>query len=159
MDVIGKVIRACERIGAPPPQVVMFSDHRYPSDREKSLQAGAADFMGKPVRFTDLLQVLEAQLQLEWINEAAGESRGSAADVPKPEDWVLPPIKEIHALEDIVRTGNVRKLREALEKLEENPKWKPFCEPLLTFCAGYRLNTVREKLRDAKQELKRRGEA
>ena len=120
------------------------------------MKAGAADFMGKPVRFTDVLQVLEAQLQLTWVNESKVDTEKSAADVPPPDAWVLPPEDDLRRLDKIALTGNVRKLREAVEELEHNPDWKPFCEPLLTFCAGYRLNAVRQNLRDALQELERR---
>jgi hypothetical protein len=72
---------------------------------------------------------------------------------------VLPSVEEVHELEEICKTGNVRKLREALERLETDVSLKPFCEPLLTFCAGYRMNAAREHLEEARKELDRRARA
>lgn len=156
VETMRTLFKICERAGTPPPQVVLFSDHRETSDRERALKAGAANFMSKPIRFTDVLQMLEGQLHLTWINESSRDDEQSTADVPPPEEWVLPPLEEVRKLDEIARTGNVRKLREAVEALEATPEWKPFCEPLLTFCAGYRLNAVRENLKDAILELERR---
>jgi signal transduction histidine kinase/FixJ family two-component response regulator len=149
VEVMKGIYQNYERQDEESPWVVLFSDHRNPADRERCLKAGACEFMGKPVRFTDLLQVLEAHLQLQWVN--ASEKRSEPVEIEQEVsgDITLPPLDQLQALQEIGKTGNIRKLREALEVLGKDAKWSPFCEPLLTMCAGYRLNAVQQKLEEA----------
>ncbi len=150
-EVMDSLYAAYEKRGDDPPPVVLFSDHRQAEDRERSLAMGAVDYMGKPVRFTDLLKVLETQLQLQWENEAepgsVSEEGALGQDKPDAPVEVVPQEEVLRELNSLAQVGNVRKLRERIESLQdENRDLIPFCETLLTMCASYRVNAVLQKL-------------
>lgn len=150
--VMDAVYAAYEKRGERPPPVILFSDHRQPEDRDRSMSMGAVDFMTKPVRFTDLLKVLETQLELSWRNEGEGRSeRSSGSDAGGGTEGevaeVVPGEEILRELHTLAQVGNVRKLRSRIENLqEENREFVPFCESLLTMCASYRVNAVLQKL-------------
>jgi signal transduction histidine kinase/DNA-binding response OmpR family regulator len=142
-----EVTQEYERDGLEPPPFVLFSDHRHSTDRERSLAEGAADFMGKPLRFTDLLKVLETQLELNWKNEDEADEQEKSNIRESIEETAKPDISVLRDLETLAQSGNVRKLRERLELIQQTDReFRSFCEPLLTLCASYRLNAVLQSI-------------
>jgi len=139
------------------PPFLVFSDHRQTTDRERALSAGAAAFLGKPVRFTDLLNLLEEHLGVVWTEEEERDETEAAKEVSGPlTGHKLPDASRLLDIRELARAGNVRELKNHLEGLREAvPEYAEFCEQLLTLCQGYRINAVLDSLEDS---LKRKEE-
>jgi signal transduction histidine kinase/DNA-binding NarL/FixJ family response regulator len=148
-----KVYDRVKENSAPP--VILFSDHRKPDDRERSLRSGANAFLGTPIRFADLLSTLKTELGLEWI-EHSGDSSSEADpesenEVPAPEETPSP--GQLHELLNLTRAGNVRQLREKLNALQgEEPGLSRFCNRMLEMTADYRMNAILQELETRAEE-------
>jgi signal transduction histidine kinase/DNA-binding NarL/FixJ family response regulator len=131
------------------PPFLMFSDHRKPDDRERSLRSGASAFLGAPIRFADLLASLKDELHLEWMEssmEGSGDEEGASdSEVPSPE--VSPDPQQLQELLTLTRAGNVRQLREKLQSLQdEDVDLNKFCNRMLELTGDYRMNAILQDL-------------
>ncbi len=139
----------CERNELLTPAFVVFSDNRGEKDREKALAAGAAEFMPKPLRYGDLLKVLETLLSIEWeLRDSGAADKAPGADAAAREALEIPPLEVLEALLGLALAGNVRQLREQAELLSRGEsRYRPFAEQLLALSATYQINAIQALLR------------
>ena len=131
--------------------VIVSSASVFESDRQKSLQAGANDFLPKPIQKEILLQSLQKHLNLEWIYEEQAESNEQAyASVEKttevaPEIEIIPPSAEdVALLHDLSRKGLINDLLKEIERIEElDPKFMPFGQKLEELAKGFKLRQLK----------------
>jgi hypothetical protein len=92
-----------------------FEEHR-----ERCLEAGADDFLAKPFRVAQLLELLRMHLGLELIyaDTGAAEHRPPIDGVAAPEARLVLPEAELANLLDLARRGHVRQILEAARRLE-----------------------------------------
>jgi signal transduction histidine kinase/CheY-like chemotaxis protein len=129
-----------------PPPCVMITDHSRVEDRTACLAAGAADVLGKPVRFMDVLRILQRFLEIEWIY---GDSNleGGEAPVPTDEPVTPPPDPVLRQLLSFARAGDIRKLRETVDYMRgQEPRLDPFCRKVSSLCSNYQMNALVEFL-------------
>ncbi len=129
-----------------PPPFVMISDHARVEDRNACLAAGAVDVLSKPIRFMDILEVLQKHLSLEWIY---GDQKKAAPEEPldSGEAIQLPPEPVLRQLLDFARAGDVRKLRETAAYMRgQEPQLDRFCRVVSGLCANYQMNALVEFL-------------
>lgn len=128
-----------------PPPVIMVSDHSRVEDRNACLSAGAVDVLGKPLRFMDLLQLLQKHLGVEWIY---GDQAAPAAEPPADSaEMCFPPDPVMRQLLNFARAGDVRKLRETVEYMRgQEPQLDLFCRKISDFCSNYQINAMIEFL-------------
>jgi signal transduction histidine kinase/CheY-like chemotaxis protein len=106
-------------------------------DEARSLDAGVDAFLAKPVEHDVLLRTIGTQLSLAWI---AGLPAPEPHHADEEDDTalVVPPAQEIEVLWQLVRIGNMRKIRERASYLQAlDPAYAPFANRLHTLAQGY----------------------
>jgi signal transduction histidine kinase/DNA-binding NarL/FixJ family response regulator len=110
--------------------IVATSASVFNEDQQQSMLAGYDAFLAKPVNKKKLLKLLETHLELEWIyKESADEAAKTAAgdQAEAEESLVPPPPEEMDILYDLAMRGNMRRLRERADYLEQlDKKFIPF---------------------------------
>ncbi|NEP53266.1 MAG: response regulator, partial [Moorea sp. SIO3C2] len=122
----------------------VFDDHQH-----HSIDAGADDFLPKPVESTKLLQKLRKYLKLEWVYEEEDKDKNvttKAASSLKTKNSIVPPSKEaLDHLYDLAKTGlisDILKQLEILEKSDDN--LIPFTEHLRQIVEDFKLKKIRQ---------------
>lgn len=119
--------------------IVVSSASVFEVDRYKSFEAGANEFVPKPVQAEVLLDALKKQLGLTWQYETA-ETAPEETDTNEPWEVVLPPEESFNKLYDLSRRGLVPMLiKEAETILAEHPECEGFVKPLVKFAKGFQL--------------------
>jgi signal transduction histidine kinase/CheY-like chemotaxis protein len=130
--------------------VIVSSASVFETDRQKSLEAGANDFLPKPVQTEHLLNSLQQLLELRWIYEAQkeiNESQQSRDLAIRCSGLVLPPEADLSLLYDLSRKGLVRNLTQELERLErQNPHLRNFTQEIHPLIKSYQLKKIRSFL-------------
>ena len=128
--------------------VVVSSASVFESDRQKSLQAGANDFLPKPIQKETLLQTLQKNLNLEWVYEI--EAPAKTAIVNKIEEAALereiipPSLEEMNVLHDLSRKGLLNDLLKEIERIEKaEPKFEPFAQKLRELAKGFKIRQIK----------------
>jgi signal transduction histidine kinase/CheY-like chemotaxis protein len=115
--------------------VIAVTAGASPEDEARCREAGADAFVPKPVEHDVLLRAIGTQLGLAWITGPA------APDAPPEEEeaaLVVPPTEEIEVLWQLVRIGNMRKIREQAGYLRTlDPSYAPFAAHLDALARGY----------------------
>lgn len=140
--------------------IIVSSASVFDTDQQKSLDAGADDFLPKPVQADNLFQKLKKHLGLEWIYEPTNEAQRIRQEnflsYPKegqqpPEnslqtaERVPPPAEELDLLFDLAMKGRVKTLLEEIERLEQlEPKFVPFVKEIRQLAKNFQLKKIRE---------------
>ena len=132
------------------PIVFIFSDHRKPNDRERALGSGANIYLGTPIRFTDLLEDLRAEMELVWVEGNGEQEKPEISDDPAgtTQAEVLPEPDEIFGLLELARSGNIRQLKVRLGeiKAQQADGVSRFVDRMLILCGDYRINAILQEL-------------
>jgi len=108
-----------------------------PEDEQKSREAGANAFLGKPVNLANLLDTIGTLLSLNWISEQSAPEPG-APEAEAEARLVVPPAEEIDILWQLVQIGSMREIRERGSHLEAlDPAYAPFAARLHALAKGY----------------------
>ena len=132
-------------------KVVVSSASVFESDRQKSLQAGANDFLPKPIQKDVLLQTLQQQLNLEWIYDRQTTSAKKArivvdktTKIPQSVPIIPPSPEDVAILHDLSRKGLLNDLIKEIERIEElDPKFLPFGKTLREYAKGFKLRQIK----------------
>jgi response regulator RpfG family c-di-GMP phosphodiesterase len=105
--------------------IIAISASVLEHDQAQSQEAGIDAFLPKPVNWSDLAELLQEYLQLEWEYEEETETRdreeGEAVLVPPP------PQEELAILLELAMRGNMQAIRERADYLEQaDEKLGPF---------------------------------
>ena len=136
---------------SPDLKVIISSASVFESDRQKSLQAGANDFLPKPIQKDVLLQTLQQQLNLEWVYEqqsgSAKKARivvDKATQIPQTVPIIPPSPEDVAILHDLSRKGLINDLIQEIERIEElDPKFLPFSKTLREYAKGFKLRQIK----------------
>ncbi|MEM9220653.1 MAG: ATP-binding protein [Cyanobacteria bacterium P01_F01_bin.150] len=124
------------------------------SDRQLALDAGADDFLPKPIQVSELLEMLAQQLGLEWTYNAGAFPTAPKESTPEEEapEWTLPPLETLRSLLDAGDAGNLRSVRYQLEALiDNNPEFGDFGRSLLALIKQLKLDEIKTILNRAIQ--------
>lgn len=100
--------------------IIVSSASVFAEDRHNSLAAGADDFLPKPVKTEQLLEMLQRHLDLEWryaeeqVPAHRYETNGTAPALPAVS---LPPPEELARLYELVQMGDAAALQNAAAAL------------------------------------------
>jgi signal transduction histidine kinase/FixJ family two-component response regulator len=127
---------------------IVSSASVFDSDRQKSLEAGANDFLPKPIQAVLLLKTLEQHLELEWTYKSApSEDDSQDVLIERNSCAIIPPVKELKHLYDLVRRGVIREFLNALEQLEQQePEYQSFVKPLRQLAESFKMKDLRTAL-------------
>ena len=136
---------------SPDLKVIISSASVFESDRQKSLQAGANDFLPKPIQKDVLLQSLQQQLNLKWVYEqqsgSAKKARivvDKATQIPQTVPIIPPSPEDVAILHDLSRKGLINDLLQEIERIEElDPKFLPFGKTLREYAKGFKLRQIK----------------
>jgi CheY-like chemotaxis protein len=108
--------------------IIAASASAFDKDREDSKIAGCDGFLAKPVKPGELIELLETQLDIEWIyTEVSDVSKESGM----AEAFVIPPPDEMQILLDLATRGKLRRIRDRADHLKEkSPEYEPFANKL-----------------------------
>jgi hypothetical protein len=126
--------------------MVLMSASVLNFDRDSALAAGCDDFLPKPFRDTELVQILGRQLELEWTHA----SDASNAPVAATESDGLPDPADLSALLDAARRGAIGELRLLLGALGKNrPDCAKFTGRITAMAQAYEMERIRIYLEQA----------
>ncbi len=131
-------------------EVVMFaaSASVFEYHQNESLKAGCNEFIAKPIRTDILLNLLPKYLPLEWLHDTeskpssgTGTTAGEDASAP----FVAPAIEQAKALLDLIMRGNIKKILEKTDQLEEqNALLRPFAEEVRKMAKRFEVAKLKE---------------
>ncbi|HTN88285.1 MAG TPA: ATP-binding protein [Sorangium sp.] len=133
--------------------LIASSASAFVTDQDKSLEAGADDFVAKPLQMDELLEKMQRHLGLEWIHErqdgATGEAEASPSSGVTPafgtQDVLLPPVEDLRALRDLAHRGLVNQIQKYADKLDQsNPALAPFTRHVRQLSRDFRLEAIEE---------------
>lgn len=141
------------RLTHPRLAMVLMSASVLNFDRDTALAAGCDDFLPKPFRDTELVQILGRQLELEWTYaEEESNAPGAAAERDG-----LPDPAELSALLDAARRGAISELRQRLGTLvKDRPDCAKFTGQLNAMAQAYEMERIRIYLEQAMVHVNQR---
>ena len=128
----------------------VFDDHQH-----HSIEAGADDFLPKPVESKQLLEKLRKHLKLEWVYEEEDDKdtedkdknlSTKAASSLKTKNSIVPPSKEaLDQLYDLAKTGLISEILKQVEILEKSDNnLIPFSQHLRQLAEDFKLKKIRQ---------------
>ncbi|MGL5832598.1 MAG: ATP-binding response regulator, partial [Waterburya sp.] len=129
--------------------IIVSSASVFESDRQKSLETGANDFLPKPIQKETLLQSLQKHLNLEWLYEQPiQEQTINAFQTSSPATQVVemipPSADDMTRLHDLSRKGLINDLLQEIERIEAlDPKLLPFTQTLRDLAKGFKLRQIK----------------
>jgi signal transduction histidine kinase/DNA-binding NarL/FixJ family response regulator len=126
--------------------IIVSSASVFETDRQKSIDAGANDFLPKPIQSDILLSSIQKLLDLEWTYEALEESSSIQENslTIKCSGFIIPSIEELNLLYDLSRKGLIRNLNQEMERIEKaDQQLKPFIQEIRQLLKSYQLNKIR----------------
>jgi CHASE2 domain-containing sensor protein/CheY-like chemotaxis protein len=138
--------------------IIAFSASVFEVDCYKSLEAGANEFLPKPIHIDKLLQLLEKHLQLEWIYENTTSQRqipsfhlssgvSTTAIIP-------PPAVELHKMLNLAMRGNLQGIETLLDELDKvDDKFLPFTTEVRQLADNFQIKKIRELIQAFLREI------
>jgi signal transduction histidine kinase/ActR/RegA family two-component response regulator len=127
--------------------IIVSSASVFETDRQKSIEAGANEFLPKPIQSDILLNSIQQLLGLEWIYEGPKESNQIHDINPlkiKCSGLVLPSIEDLHLLYDLSRKGLIHNLNQEMERIEKaDRQLRPFIKEIRQLVKSYQLTKIR----------------
>nr|MDJ0676853.1 ATP-binding protein [Calothrix sp. MO_167.B42] len=134
--------------------IIATSASVLPLDQSLSYQVGCHAFLPKPVRFEQLLELLETHLRLEWIYE-----QDLKIQTKKPEkkqdsaypvcDFIIPPQQEIAILLDLAMKGDIGEILEKITELEQlNHEFAGFTQKIRLFSESFQEQNLLQCLQE-----------
>ncbi|RYY77432.1 MAG: response regulator, partial [Comamonadaceae bacterium] len=121
----GRALHAVKSVGA---KIAIVSANAFDKGLENDVGIPSEDFILKPLRHTELLDWLERQLGLRWLEAPPP----AVVPLPQPGAGRRPDAAALEALQQVVQLGYYRGI---LNKLDEIDAAQPECAP---FTAGLR---------------------
>lgn len=143
--------------------IVVSSANVFQEDQYKSLEAGAVEFLPKPIDVNSLFDMLQRQLNIEWIYSPKlhatrldfSSKRGNVDKQPSdnsqslvqpsvPTEIIIPSSQDLFLLYDLARKGLMKDLLHQIDRLEESDaRLSEFCQSLRQLSKGFQLKKIR----------------
>ncbi|MCX7085361.1 MAG: response regulator [Methylococcales bacterium] len=124
--------------------IIILSANAYPADRVKAMNAGASDFLAKPIQVQNLLNKLKLHLGLTWVYQTdTNEPTINTIEPP----LIRPTDEIISALMHFVRIGDLRSLVKHIDNLStQHPEYHVFFEKIKQFAKDFRMAEIKKLL-------------
>jgi signal transduction histidine kinase/CheY-like chemotaxis protein len=125
--------------------IIVSSASAFEADRQKSLDAGANEFLPKPVQAENLFEALRIHLNVEWIYETQNTEEQAATPSQNAAAAIIPPATEdLMLLYDLSRKGLINHLLKEIDRLEHtNNTLIPFTQQLRQLAKTFQLKQIR----------------
>lgn len=138
MDGFGAVREIRESDDLHDTRVVAISASVASTIRDECLRVGFNDFIPKPFREIDLLDIVRQQLGVEWVHapsaEAAPEDKGPS---------VIPWESDLAAIRVAVAKGSIRGIIESAQQLAgDHPDYQEFCDRIVAMANEFQINRI-----------------
>ena len=115
--------------------IIGLSASVFEEDKDQSIDAGCDDFVAKPLQASELLDKIGTHLKLEWIYEEEAPTE----ETP----FVAPPSEALGALYDFAQKGQIRGIKEEIDKLAEmGEAFGSFVSQVKEMVEGFRLEEL-----------------
>ena len=131
--------------------VIIVSASILNKHESHSYEAGASSFMAKPLKFDQLLSIIEQYLDLQWL-EADGSPRSLLAEQPSAVHNIsspvmaVPSVEILRELEQFIMQGDIRGSISYLSSLEHQPELMPFIEQVKQLAESCQLKKLKQFL-------------
>ena len=124
-------------------------------DRAADNPASAVDtigdaFLHKPVDLTELLNLLEAHLEIEWIyppqSDVAPRPTNPASDL---NSIAIPPIDRLNLFVTLIKQGNIWELQQLAKQLQTQPEYEPFADRIIELAQRFQIKKLRHFIQQA----------
>ncbi|NDJ59564.1 MAG: PAS domain S-box protein [Chloroflexi bacterium] len=137
--------------------IIVVSASAFDYNRQQSLSAGSDDFLAKPFRLTQLLNLLRTHLALEWIYDGAVPSKLPSADVsltvPTDAHIALPTPADLDRLLDLAKRGNIGGITAQAEQIRAaDSRYAPFADKLLRLARGFKMREIEAFVKQSIEE-------
>ncbi|MBF2004350.1 MAG: response regulator [Chlorogloeopsis fritschii C42_A2020_084] len=126
--------------------VIASSASVFEADQFKSVDAGANEFLPKPIEAESLLLLIQRYLKLEWVYDTKTEPVATAANIADDmtsETIKAPSIEDLQHLNQLIEMGDLDELVEAVEKLKAaDPQLAAFAQKISNLAEDCELNTL-----------------
>jgi CHASE2 domain-containing sensor protein/nitrogen-specific signal transduction histidine kinase/DNA-binding NarL/FixJ family response regulator len=124
--------------------IIGISARVFAADQARTLAAGAAQFLPKPVQFATLLEALAAVLPVQW------RYAGTTPELPlsSPNSIIPPAPAVIEQLYHLSMMGDVEGLEGTLRELvQQHPEFATFAAEIYTLAASFQTGKIRQFLK------------
>ncbi|MEL6157717.1 MAG: response regulator [Cyanobacteria bacterium J06554_11] len=130
--------------------IIVSSASVYKDDKSKSFEAGADEFVSKPIQADDLLSKIQNLLQLTWQYDTIVPADDLDDSTGENLESIVPPSAEVlNELYDLSRRGLVNALVKRTEDIQnEQSECLGFTKVLLKYAKGFQIKKMREFLKE-----------
>lgn len=112
--------------------IIVSSASVFNFDRQQSRDAGADDFLPKPVSSIELLEQLQKYLNIDWVYDVGAPTSSLPLYHENEETLIIPPVEELQTLYAAAKIGDIAGVEsEALQISQINPQYQLFTEAIL----------------------------
>jgi YesN/AraC family two-component response regulator len=125
--------------------VIASSASVFETDQHKSLDAGANEFLPKPVQVETLLELLRVHLKLEWLYEKSNQADNEPDESisPTPRIIVAPPAEDLSRLYDLALKGRVKAIQDQVDKLaQSDEKLTFFAQEIIQLAKKFQIEKI-----------------
>jgi chemotaxis methyl-accepting protein methylase/signal transduction histidine kinase/chemotaxis response regulator CheB len=137
--------------------IIATSATALPDDQSPCFPAGCNAFLSKPVRFEQLLELLKAHLQLEWVYQQNSTQNSSnygtitskeSTFYSLPNPIVAPPSQDLAVLLELAMQGDIRAILQETTRLEVTDiLYIPFAGEIRKFAECLQVNQLQQFIR------------
>ena len=119
--------------------VIASSASVFQFDQQQSLEAGAADFLPKPIQASELLNKLQKHLNLKWVYQEISRSLFSeVAETTETTEITPPPVEEIENLYSLAMKGHFKGIIKQVKLIQNlDQKYVPFAKKVEQLAKGF----------------------
>ena len=131
--------------------IIASSASVFATDQHKSLDAGALEFLPKPLQAESLLEMLRVHLELEWVYEQIDAVTGQDDSIPvestENETIVPPPASELTLLYDLAMKGYLNDILEQAARIGKlDKKYVSFANKINQLVQEFEIDIIVELL-------------
>jgi CheY-like chemotaxis protein len=128
-------------------KIIALSASVFDDTRQQSLSAGCNDFLTKPIRERDLLDMLATHLPIQW--RYSEEEEDGTADTQSPHSYAaLPSLNDLRQLYEASTIGDIHHLSRQLEQLiAQDAELLPFVEDMQTLLNTFQIDQIHQQLK------------
>jgi signal transduction histidine kinase/ActR/RegA family two-component response regulator len=124
--------------------IILTSPNIYEIDRQKTLAAGADDFLTRPLQAEELYSILAKRLQINWIYATPSIEPPEEPVTVMVNEMVIPPVSDLTMLLEYVRKGQIKGIKQELDRIARiDEKYYIFVRQLSKYAKNLNIQKIR----------------